>query len=513
MILDLQHEQCATRIHRRICVVGTGIGGGSFVSRYPEGRGDLVIIEAGSEMENPAVECECVGHPFGLPITREISVGGTSNAWRSLSSPLDAVDFARAAGADPGGWPFDLAVLKPYYMEACKLLGLPDFDHFTPASSRPDIVELASVMPFDRDLLVQKSFVYARPPKNFRHDILQRCAGEGDLLLMNAVAVELVTDSTGGRIERLRIKDPTGKTIEIQADCFVIAAGALETPRLLLNSRARHTSGVGNDHDMVGRCLMDHPMGSLSQVRLPRLINAPLYQSFPLRPGQFIKAGLVLHERVQQQEGMLNHCLYLWPSFRRGIDERFEALRRRLISARSRRLNPGDLWTLLSNPNTGYRVLSFILPIGALYRYADLFFVTEQRPNKDSRVTLSEQKDRFGYSIARVDWVLSEPDVDSIAAFNTRALTALSARGATVTFRATDDQIRDRLTSAAHHMGTARMSADPHDGVVDRDLKVWGTENLFVSDTSVFPTSGNANPGLTVCALAIRLAERLSKWS
>jgi choline dehydrogenase-like flavoprotein len=66
-----------------------------------------------------------------------------------------------------------------------------------------------------------------------------------------------------------------------------------------------------------------------------------------------------------------------------------------------------------------------------------------------------------------------------------------------------------RAPRARHHMGTTRMSRDPRHGVVDADSRVHGIENLYVAGSSVFPTSGSANPTLTIVALALRLARRI----
>jgi choline dehydrogenase-like flavoprotein len=71
------------------------------------------------------------------------------------------------------------------------------------------------------------------------------------------------------------------------------------------------------------------------------------------------------------------------------------------------------------------------------------------------------------------------------------------------------DKWRHSFTSAAHHLGTARMAVDPRDGVVDTDLKIHGIDNVWICDGSVFPTGGNANPSLTICALAHRLSVHL----
>jgi len=513
LIVDLADKRILGPVEKTVCVVGTGIGGGSFIARYLKDKGDMVVIEAGSKRENADVTGESVGRDFGLAMTREISLGGTSNAWRSLCCPLDRVDFVCRRWMNMSGWPIGLNDLNPHYAEAARLLDLPEFSGFASARMEPGTMALARAFDFDRNMLENKFFLQTRPPRNFRDDLLQRFQRSDDLLLMNAVAVEIVTNREGNVVEKILVKSPGGESVEIRAKHFVLAAGALETPRLLLNSRRWNGRGVGNDHDLAGRFLMDHPMGSLSQLRLDRIRRAPLYHSVKIGPKHYLKAGFVLTEEMQEKYRLPNHCFYLWPSFHRGIDDRFEKLRRNLITARKRRLKPGDILALVSSPNTLYRILTYLFPIEACYQYADLFFVTEQVPNRNSTVSLSEKKDRFGYPIARIDWKLAQEDLDSIAAFNEVALNALATGGTRVFFRKTKDRMGETLTSAAHHMGTARMAAGARSGVVDRDLKVWGVENLHICDASVFPTSGNANPALTISALAIRLADRLADLS
>jgi len=510
LIVDLADRRLTEAVNKKVCVVGTGIGGGSFIARYGKDKGDMVVIEAGSKRENADVTGESGGRDFGLAMTREISLGGTSNAWRGLCSPLDRIDFVGRRWMNMSGWPIGPDDLNPHYAEAARLMGLPEFSDFASARMEPGTMALSHAFDFDRNTLENKYFLQTRPPRNFRDDLLQRFRRSEDLLLLNAVAVEIVTNREGNLAERLLVKVPGGESVDIRARHFVLAAGALETPRLLLNSRRWNRKGVGNDHDLAGRFLMDHPMGSLSQLRLDRIRRAPLYHSVKIGPKHYIKAGFVLTEELQERHRLPNHCFHLWPSFHCGIDDRFEKLRRNLITARKRRLKPDDILALVSSPNTLYRILTYLFPIEACYRFADLFFVTEQVPNPNSAVSLSEKKDRFGYPIARIAWKLAQEDLDSISVFNDLALNALTSHGTRIAFRRTKDRIGETLTSAAHHLGTARMAADARRGVVDRNLKVWGVDNLHICDASVFPTSGNANPALTISALAIRLADRLA---
>jgi choline dehydrogenase-like flavoprotein len=136
----------------------------------------------------------------------------------------------------------------------------------------------------------------------------------------------------------------------------------------------------------------------------------------------------------------------------------------------------------------------------------------EQAPHRDSRVTLDTDRDRLGCRRASLHWRLSE--LDKHTAHRGHAILAEEfARSGLGEFRSAmgsiDDPWPDRLRGARHHMGTTRMHADPRRGVVDADGRVHGVANLYVAGSSVFPTSGAANPTLTIVALALRLAAHL----
>jgi choline dehydrogenase-like flavoprotein len=152
-------------------------------------------------------------------------------------------------------------------------------------------------------------------------------------------------------------------------------------------------------------------------------------------------------------------------------------------------------------------------PPGLLPGNACLAFLSvgEQAPNPDSRVTLGNRTDALGLPTVRLEWRLSEIDRHTLA---TGAL--LLAReigrlglGRTKLEPVTQPSIfPDGLWAANHHMGTTRMGDD---GVVDRNCRVHGIENLFMAGSSVFPTSGCMNPTLTIVALALRLADHLAR--
>jgi choline dehydrogenase-like flavoprotein len=135
----------------------------------------------------------------------------------------------------------------------------------------------------------------------------------------------------------------------------------------------------------------------------------------------------------------------------------------------------------------------------------------EQVPNPDSRVSLSMQRDALDLQRIKLNWRLTEQDRLS---FYTHLHALALEFGALGIGRlrmmvADPQQWPQPLGGGSHHMGTTRMSDDPLRGVVDRNCKVHTVDNLYVAGSSVFPTSGVANPTLTIVALTLRLADHL----
>lgn len=142
--------------------------------------------------------------------------------------------------------------------------------------------------------------------------------------------------------------------------------------------------------------------------------------------------------------------------------------------------------------------------------FALLYTRTEQTPNPESRVMLSDKLDALGKPRVRLHWQLSDLDTEKIRE-SVRFLSRELGRNSVgrVSLRVTD-QNPWPLRPADHSMGTTRMHADPKKGVVDPQCRVHGIANLYMAGSSVFPTSGFSNPTLTLIALALRLADRLS---
>lgn len=142
-----------------------------------------------------------------------------------------------------------------------------------------------------------------------------------------------------------------------------------------------------------------------------------------------------------------------------------------------------------------------------------LYIDTEQQPNPESRIRLSETRDAIGMPRTVVQWQWGEPERQAFAAY--RKL--FTSQWQAWTFGpihwlesfAPGSGWEASVSDIYHLMGGTRTAADPGQGAVDAQLRVHGLDNLFVASCSVFPTGGSSNPALTLMQLTLRLAERL----
>jgi choline dehydrogenase-like flavoprotein len=159
-----------------------------------------------------------------------------------------------------------------------------------------------------------------------------------------------------------------------------------------------------------------------------------------------------------------------------------------------------------------YRIVRRRRPPLFRARRVHIYCLTEQVPDPDSRVTLSDRRDHLGVRMSRIDWRIADAELRSVRRLEEllgAALTQLGEPRPVAEPWLTEGSWRDAMTDRAHPIGTTRMADDPREGVVDRNCAVHGVHGLYVAGSSTFPTSGHVNPMLTTVALSIRLADHL----
>ncbi len=260
-----------------------------------------------------------------------------------------------------------------------------------------------------------------------------------------------------------------GGTRRLQRARFVAVAGySIETPRLLLASTSsRHPDGLGNNHDQVGRYVMVQG-ATQTAGRWPeelRMYKAPppeisSEQFYETDPSRGFARGFSIQTVSPLPIGWAEH--------------------------------------VLADGHWGRELREYMRDYN---HWATIGVLNELLAQPDNRITLADETDPYGQPVARMDYTLCDNDKANMA-WSTKVITdILHAAGA-----------QDVLTIQrfAHLVGGARMGTSPEHSVIDADHRIWDVPNVFVTDGSVCPTQGSANPALTIMALASRLAERMA---
>ncbi|RBQ03565.1 GMC oxidoreductase [Pedobacter miscanthi] len=487
-------------------IVGSGLGGGVLASHLSSDK-KIAVIEAGSENGNSdRVNHHSTGLDFRWPLTRSIEKGGTSNLWHGVLSPLDEIDFKERSWIPGSGWPIKKEDLDPYYDKAAEFLKVNNSKLFIDSVSNKE---------FQSDLEkihISEGFkfkYFQQPTPPLRTKTLLNKLADNVTVYTDTVALELIPfEDQPNKIRCVKCYCEKKKEfIEIEGNEIIVAAGALETPRLLLNST---TCGFYSNKN-IGRYLMDHPMGNFLQIKFKVPTVAPVFTDTLHSPNNKIKVGMVLDEMIQERHKFPNHNFFIRPSFKEGLDAKTELVKLSLLAVRNNKVSFRDIINILSNLNLARQILTYKLSLKVKLQLADLFLLTEQTPYEQSQVKLSPDLDRYGYRKAEVNWQLNDYDKENIIRYIQFVFNnCFSKDEIKFTVNPEDVDWDKTFTSAAHHVGTARMAASEANGVVDKNLQVFNTQNLFIADGSVFTTSGNVNSGFTIISLAIRLSNYLN---
>jgi choline dehydrogenase-like flavoprotein len=361
-------------------------------------------------------------------------------------------------------------------------------------------------------------------------------------VLFGANCAGIRLSSQGDHVSRLVVATLSGRRFEILARSVVIAAGGLETPRLLLASNDVQREGIGNAHGNVGRYYMCHLAGSVGSLTVSGKPVSVRHGYERTAEGIYCRRRLALTPDAQRSLGVANLAARLHfpavadPSHGSSVLSGIFLTRRLLSHEYSRRVaNPGDKGTslylrhmanVLRYPHDAVGFLAHWMlrhnlaprrfPSVILKNRSNRFSLeinAEQIPLPESRVSLGDGHDSLGMQRVRVDWRYVRADIDSVA-HTLRAFAAAFEKSGIGQFSFDEERLEDDLTCfgayGGHHIGTARMGSDRRKSVVDADCRVHGIDNLFVAGSAVFPTSSQANPTLTIVALSLRLAEHLS---
>jgi choline dehydrogenase-like flavoprotein len=534
-----------------VCVVGAGPAGIITALELSDRRPDLsiLLLEYGKTgLANLADAIEVV-HPSNHDDPHEGAnqgLGGTSQTWGGRCVMYDSVDFVpRDPFREECTWPAGIEEsFRPFVEPANAWFDCAPgpFD----LRGQPDLGYVPIADGFVEGQVTDSSLEKWSLPTRFARHYGDRLSATESLHVVAGCSVHRLGDVDEDGVVRGVVAREVGSQCDVTIDAriVVVACGGRETTRLLLRS-----PGVfalrGGSPPALGRYFQGHLGGKIASVRFT---GDPAHTDFDLRRvsgGAYVRRRLRLSEEVVVGQQIQNTVFWLEnppiadPAHEDGtlsvmyLGQRMPILRRWLApptirrsmaaggsegSVRRHLVNvirglPGSVFTPASI--FGRRLLRR-RKVPGVFRYSPgnryaLYFHAEQRPLAENRLELGAD----GESLT-IHFRFSDDDISSVI----RAHAVLDAWlqelgcGALEYWHAADDLpavLRAELVDGVHQIGTTRMSPDPETGVVDGDLRVWGTENVFVCSSSAFPTSSHAHPTFLVGVCAIRLADHLSR--
>lgn len=505
-----------------LIVVGTGMGGGTLGRAMAERGRSVLFIEKGREgyrheqqglspfVTDPAarmvrgywpepVDSTVNGQTQSLYAPLGCGVGGSSVFYAGTLEPPEPrdLDHSPACPHPTGGWPFSWSTFSPWIGAAAAMYDIHGgpTERATDGHGQPghrrlsdedraimDRLRANGCRPYALGSAVERedgclSCLGTKCPRRCKMDArsagVEPAIATGHAELLDQCEVTAVRGASGRvtHVEGLRL----GQRLELRARQFVIAAGALNSPRILLASTSPEwPQGCGNAHDQVGRNLMFH----LNEMFV---VWPPAGASRTSSPSKSV--GLRdLYTVGEQRLGMVQAM---------GVNVEYGAtvhfLKERLLAR-------------------GWNMAARLAPVAGwasmrLLGQAKLFVgLLEDLPYPENRVRLDPQ---------RADRICLEYTIhpELIARHKLfRSKIRLAFRGMRPVFVNWQPELNH-----GHPCGTVRAGSDPRTSVLDANCKVRGIDNLYVVDASFFSTSMGVNPSLTIAANALRVANHINQ--
>ncbi len=518
MLIDGRRLPAGEILDADLCVIGAGAAGIT-IARALAGSGvKICLVESGGFDYEDDVQAFYDGEVVGLPYaidaeTRLRFFGGSTNHWGGLCRRFDPFALAKREWVPHSGWPFGIEELERYYPKAAEWVEIGPLE--------PDPAVWAErlgrrPLPFGPDSALFNAPFQISPPTRFGERYRDDLLDAGNITLcLNGNLMELVAHGDGHLVERARFKTLNGVAFTVRAKHYVLACGGIENARLLLLSNSVERPGLGNRHDLVGRFFMEHGHFHLGWLLLGANEADPsLYVEQSETGGQMVTFHVSLSPAAQKREQVAYASIQLRP----GLPSPGEHAVRKIWAEAAKGRWPDDLATHLKT------VIDDIGPVSSWIggklahellgtaRYGERLGIrseAEQVPDPDNRVTLGVETDALGLPRVRLAWRLNDLDRRTLNRMRMVMATEVGRLGLGRVQIADDDGEPAFIQPGYHHIGTTRMADDASQGVVDRNGRVHGVENLFVAGSSVFPTSGDVTPTLTIVALALRLADHL----
>ncbi len=510
-----------------VCIVGAGPAGLACAFNCHERGLRVLLLEAGARRPipgTPDILAAEIANPEAhdpVEIVSAAALGGTSHWWGGRCVPLDASDFKE--------WPVSWEEMLPWWRYAAELAG------GAGVLRQPAPGKFANLTRFDATPM--ESWTSRRVFANsWRSRIM---AKDGPAILLRVRVIGL--HRAGGEITRLELLTPSGPRT-VQAANFVLAGGGLGTLRLMLVAQQKDPGLFGGPNGPLGRGYMGHLTGSIANLAFNDTSDQIAFNFARLTNRGLTRRRIQPRATAIEEQGICNVAFWLDHPAGHAASHGSAAVSARYLAATGIRILAGGLtlkevpplslhlnnvskrpldaigglghaaWMLTGARATRHRIVprGFLPARQSAWR---LIYHAEQKRDPSNRITLSAGTDSICMPKLKIDFQFSRADADAVVQVHNALDEDLRSSGAgSLMWTANNRQaaVRAMARDGYHQLGGAVMSDNPETGVVDRHCRVHALENLWVVSGSVFPSGGQANPTLTIIALACRVADNIA---
>ncbi|MBW4560885.1 MAG: FAD-dependent oxidoreductase [Mojavia pulchra JT2-VF2] len=552
MLIDAETFQDGTTFVSDVAVVGAGPAGIVLALELAKAGYNVALLESGRFCFSEAIQNLGEASYFDPKFHQSMSectrrqVGGTSVIWGGRCVPYDPVDFDKRSYIPHSSWPVTYEEIQTYFARACNyfLCGKAEFN----IKNIPNIKHKSIVPGLPDEQVLTSTLERWSLPTNFAKEYFNELKQYKQIkLLYGLTCTEIESNDSGSQVEALQTKTLGGKTLRVKARKYVLAGGGLNTTRLLLASDQKHPGGIGNHSGVLGKFYMGHLSGDIAVVHFNTSPRETIFGFDRDSDNIYLRRRFSFTRKFLHEKELTNIVAWLGtpkfydPSHGNGILSlaylalnsptlgkylTAKAIRKSLIGE-VKGIYQAHIMNMLKDfakiPSFvscfGYARFIAKRKIPALFVYSaaneyPLHYHSEQVPNPDSTVSLSDERDELGMRRLKINRRCTSQDIESVLRSHEYWDAHLRKHGCGYLKYLSDDpkaSIWDQTKDGFHQVGTTRMSDNSRTGVVGPNCNIHGFNDLFVASSSVFVTSSQANPTFMIVAFALRLADYLKK--
>ncbi len=515
-----------TELSADFCVIGAGIAGliaATRLARQKQCR--VIVVESGLAQLDPSLaDLNEVEHPSnsyrGALTSRSRGLGGTSLLWAGKLLPLSLHDTLCRPYLGLKGWPFDVGELDRYRQEIEALMQVDDMPY---EGDVTETLDPGTLLPRSNDDFCLR---WPKRPTNRNHNLAHVFRAEIESrenleIWLGATVSKFSFHPGNATVESITAINHAGKSLRVSAGKFLIAAGTVESTRLLLLADRQSSHSITHDCDVLGRYFNDHLGLTVASLRPHNgtLTNQMLSDRSPSNAARHLH--FELRPEVQEE----NKVASAYFDVAAELPDSSALTQARILL---RNLKSGHFAASSRNMSGCVRDLPSLFRTAQWQAvrkqkywppnaHLSLKIWVEQLPKWNNRLSLSTHEDSLHLPRLKLDWEKTDEEealfrlmVEKIRRFWRGS--PGDACGLEWIPEVLDPTCRlvDLSTDLAHPAGSTRMGTSPSDSVVDPYLRVHRMPNLSIASASVFPSSGSANPTFTIMHLAMRAADALA---